>query len=110
MGFTGTLVDLPEAVGPCTFSGDWMGNGSTSVIYDISSQGVKAVCLNMVELFFLLSNWLVIEGARLLCSNRAQSHRRKLGLSGFPPIRKYRRSLIDVAGFFGASAAYSCTW
>ena len=100
MGFTGTLVDLPEGqLGRAPFPAIGWVMDQPSVIHDISSQGVKAVLPEYGRVILPLVE-LVGEqkGARLLLLQPGrESHRRKLGLSWFfPQIRKYRRSLIEV--------------
>ena len=100
MEFTGTLTDLPEGqLGRAPFPViGWMMDQPT-MIYDITSQGVKAVVPEYGRVILPLSELTGDQaGARLLVLTPGRdSQRRKLGLSWFfPQIRKYRRSLIEV--------------
>ena len=100
MGFTGTLVHLPEAKlarapFPCIA---WI-EDQPSVIFSITQGLVKAVIPSYGRVQFPLDHWLEGQGgARLLLLQRGrEAHNRKLGFSWFmPQIRKYRRSLIEV--------------
>ena len=100
MGFTGTLVHLPEAKlarvpFPCIA---WI-EDQPSVIFGITEGVVQAVLPEYGRVQFPLNHWLDgQEGVRLLLLQRGrEAHNRKLGFSWFmPQIRKYRRSLIEV--------------
>ena len=100
MGFTGTMVDLPEGqLGRAPFPAiAWVMN-QPSIIHDVSAKGVKAVVPEYGRVILPLSELVGDQaGARLLLLQPGrESQRRKLGLSWFfPQIRKYRRSLIEV--------------
>ena len=100
MGFTGTLVSLPEAKlarapFPCIA---WI-EDQPAVLFSITQGEVKAVLPEYGRVQFSMDDWLEGQpGARLLLLQRGrEAHNRKLGLSWFmPQIRKYRRSLIEV--------------
>ena len=100
MGFTGTLVDLPEAKlarapFPCIA---WI-EDQPAVLFGITQGVVKAVLPEYGRVQFPLDHWLESQaGARLLLLQRGrEAHNRKLGFSWFmPQIRKYRRSLVEV--------------
>ena len=100
MGFTGTLTDLPEGQlgrAPLPAIG-WVLDQPT-IIFDITSEGVKAVVPEYGRVILPLSELVGDQaGARLLLLQPGRdSQRRKLGISWFfPQIRKYRRSLIEV--------------
>ena len=100
MGFTGTLVDLPEAqVVRASFPCIAVLCGQPSLIHEIRRGEVFAVIPEYGGVSLPLSDLLGEEGgARLLLLNPGRdAQRRKLGLSWFyPQIRKYRRSLIEV--------------
>lgn len=100
MGFTCTLVNLPEAKlarapFPCIA---WIEN-QPAVLYGITQGVVKAVLPEYGRVQFSLDDWLDGQGgAQLLLLQRGrEAHNRKLGFSWFmPQIRKYRRSLVEV--------------
>ena len=100
MGFTGTLVDLPEAqVMRASFPCIAVLCGQPSLIHEIRRGEVFAVIPEYGSVRLPLSELLGDEGgARVLLLNPGRdAQRRKLGLSWFyPQIRKYRRSLIEV--------------
>ena len=100
MGFTGTLVHLPEAKlarapFPCIA---WI-EDQPAVLFSITQGVVKAVLPEYGRVQFDLDVLLNGQaGTRLLLLQRGrEAHNRKLGFSWFmPQIRKYRRSLIEV--------------
>ena len=100
MGFTGTLVNLPEAqVIRSSFPCIAILCNQPSLIHEISRGEVFAVIPEYGSVRLPLSELLGDEEVvRVLLLNPGRdSQRRKLGLSWFyPQIRKYRRSLIEV--------------
>ena len=100
MGFTGTLVNLPEAqVIRASFPCIAVLCDQPSLIHEISRGEVFAVIPEYGSVRLPLSELLGDEEVvRVLLLNPGRdSQRRKLGLSWFyPQIRKYRRSLIEV--------------
>ena len=100
MGFTGTLVNLPEAqVIRASFPCIAVLCDQPSLIHEISRGEVFAVIPEYGSVRLPLSELMGEEEAvRVLLLNPGRdAQRRKLGLSWFyPQIRKYRRSLIEV--------------
>ena len=100
LGFTCTLVDLPEAKlarapFPCIA---WI-EDQPAVVFSFTRGVVQAVLPEYGRVQFPLDHWLEGQaGARLLLFQRGrEAHNRKLGFSWFmPQIRKYRRSLVEV--------------